>query len=124
MFEQLQRLLDAGKSYDEAITEMAAPKRKWIEGLLRQQPFRPFRLSLTSGHEDEVRNPELVRLTDSTVSLLAPDPSQEGGLRERVMIALIHVVSITVMPPDADQPVIVVDQKSEALKKDAVDARE
>ena len=120
MFGQLQLLLETGRSYDEAIVEMAAPTAL-IAQLLKHEPFIPFRMSLTSGHEHEVRNPELVRLTDSTVSLCTPEPE---GLRESIVIALIHVVSITVTPPEVDEPAIVVDQvESKVLKKDADDVR-
>jgi hypothetical protein len=105
MFEQLQQLLNAGKSYDEAIVEMAAPKRKWLEGLLRREPFRPFHISMTSGSAHEVRDPELVRFKQSTVALCTREPN---GVRESVLLALIHIVSITVFP--SDEPIIVMER--------------
>lgn len=105
MFESIQRAMDAGKSYEEAITEAAAPMRKNIEVLLKRQPFVPFRMSLTDKSAHEVRDPDLVRLRDTAVALCAPDPAKPSELRERMIIALIHVVSLTTMV--ADEPSVV-----------------
>jgi len=100
MFESIQRAMDAGKSYDQAVIEAAAPMRDNIDALLQCRPFMPFRMSLTDRSVHEVRDPDLVRLRDTVVCLCEKNPAMPGGLDERMVIALIHVVSLTVMMPD------------------------
>jgi hypothetical protein len=105
MFESIQRAMDSGKSYHQAVIEAAAPMHDNIEALLRSRPFLPFRMSLTDKSVHEVRDPELVRLRDAVVCLCERDSARPGGLRERMIIALIHVVSLTCHVPD--EPAVV-----------------
>jgi hypothetical protein len=105
MFESIERAMDAGKSYDQAVIEAAAPMHDNIEVLLKRRPFMPFRMSLTDKSVHDVRDPELVRLRDTVVCLCERNPAKPGGLDERMIIALIHVVSLTCMVPD--EPAVV-----------------
>jgi hypothetical protein len=60
--------------------------------LLRAQPFRPFRISLSDGKEVEVRHPEMAIVERSTVFVAVPGPRGPEGPAERVVIcALVHI---------------------------------
>ncbi len=60
--------------------------------LLRAQPFRPFRISLSDGSKYDVRHPELALVEPSVVTIGVPGP---GGLNEplerTVQMALLHI---------------------------------
>jgi hypothetical protein len=105
MFQSIERAMEAGKSYDEAVLDAARPMHDNIRCLLEHQPFYPFRMNLTSRSVHEVRNPDMVRLRDCVVALCEPDETKPGALREQCIIALIHVVSLTVTLPD--EPAVV-----------------
>jgi hypothetical protein len=83
--------------------------RAHILHLLQHQPFQPFRMHLTDRATFEVYHPEDVRVTESTVRLGRTDPAAPNGFKERVIIALNHVVSIE--PITADVPAIVSGKK-------------
>jgi hypothetical protein len=105
MNEALLRALESGQDYATAVVEAAAPMREIIRAALERQPFQPFRLRLTDRSIHEIRNPEDVELTPSTVQISFPDPSAPKSSRLRRILALIHVVSLEVMA--ADEPAIV-----------------
>ena len=74
--------------------------RVTIRQLLQQQPFRPFRLYLTSNLTYEVRHPELVAVSRSLVRLGFPARDSEDVLAERIVcIALLHIVQYELLPP-------------------------
>ncbi len=104
MLGRIQKLIDAGKTLDEAVVEAAAPMRKMFQMALKREPFVPFRIHLSSGSDCEVQRPEWVVVKDCTASLLKPDPDNPGKLRAWCILALIHVVSLEFSPPD--EPVI------------------
>jgi hypothetical protein len=49
--------------------------RSELQRLLRQRPFRPFRLILRDGRAYEVRNPRMNLLAESFVKIGIPDES-------------------------------------------------
>lgn len=60
--------------------------------LLRQQPFHPFRLVMSSGVTYDVRHPEMAILTRTTI-LVAIDV-EDGIAAEFKICSLLHVTAI------------------------------
>jgi hypothetical protein len=67
-----------------------------LRDLLRQQPFCPLRLHLTTGEVFEVRHPELAQIARSIVRLDLPP---ESGAERRAVIGLLHIVWVEVLVP-------------------------
>jgi hypothetical protein len=74
-----------------------------FQALLRRLPFVPFRIILSTGAEYEIRHPELVGVTRSTVILEFPGALDPIPLPTRkVIISLLHIVQIeTTVPPSS-----------------------
>lgn len=64
-----------------------------IRKLLRQQPFKPFRLVMSSGKEYEVRHPEMAMLLQNDI-LVGVDITDSGMPAEFEICPLLHVASI------------------------------
>jgi hypothetical protein len=64
-----------------------------IRKLLRQQPFNPFRLVMSSGKEYEVRHPEMAMLLQNDI-LVGVDITDNGMPAEFDICPLLHVASI------------------------------
>jgi hypothetical protein len=61
--------------------------------LLKQQPFKPFRLVMSSGQTYEVRHPEMAMLTRTDI-LVGIDITDEGVPAEFKICSLLHVTAI------------------------------
>lgn len=61
--------------------------------LLSQQPFKPFRLVMSSGASYEVRHPEMAMLT-RTDMLVGVDETDEGVPAEFKICSLLHVSAV------------------------------
>lgn len=61
--------------------------------LLTQQPFKPFRLVMSSGQAYEVRHPEMAMLTKTDL-LVGIDETRDGVPAEFKICSLLHVTSI------------------------------
>jgi hypothetical protein len=61
--------------------------------LLSRQPFKPFRLVLSSGQTYEVRHPEMAWLTRTDI-LVGIDDSEDGVPAEFKICSLLHVTTI------------------------------
>lgn len=61
--------------------------------LLTRQPFRPFRLVMSSGQSYEVRHPEMAFLTRSDM-LIGVGETEEGVPAEFRICSLLHVATI------------------------------
>ena len=61
--------------------------------LLSQQPFKPFRLIMSSGEKYEVRHPEMAWLTRTDI-LVGIDETEEGVPAEFRICSLLHVATI------------------------------
>jgi hypothetical protein len=61
--------------------------------LLAQQPFRPFRLVMSSGQSYEVRHPEMAMLT-KTDMLVGVDIAEDGVPAEFRICSLLHVTAV------------------------------
>lgn len=60
--------------------------------LLRERPFRPFRLHLSDGSQYEVQHPEMALVGRSVVVVGVPGPEGPEGPAERLVnCALIHI---------------------------------
>ncbi|HUY32484.1 MAG TPA: hypothetical protein VMV69_06855 [Pirellulales bacterium] len=70
--------------------------------LLRQSPFLPFRLYLSTGMTFEVRHPEFAALERTTVWLSLPAVQRPRPIAEReVVVSLLHIVWIEFLEPTA-----------------------
>ena len=70
-----------------------------FQELLRQQPFKPFRLVMSSGETYEVRHPEMAWLTRTDI-LVGIDAIEDGIPAEFRICSLLHVA--TIEPLDTD----------------------
>ena len=61
--------------------------------LLSQQPFKPFRLVMSSGEKYEVRHPEMALLTRTDI-LVGIDEAEDGVPAEFRICSLLHVATI------------------------------
>ena len=61
--------------------------------LLRQQPFKPFRIVMSSGESYEVRHPEMAMLTRSDL-LVGVGESRHGVPAEFRICSLLHVATV------------------------------
>jgi len=64
-----------------------------LRQFLRQQPFRPFRLTLTDGRTYDIRHPELVALGRSSLFIGFPRPDDAEPVYDHyVIVSLLHVM--------------------------------
>ena len=63
-----------------------------VRELLAHQPFRPFRLVMSSGESHEVRHPEMAMLTRT--SILVGTDIADGVPAEFKICSLLHVTAI------------------------------
>jgi hypothetical protein len=63
--------------------------------VLRERPFRPFRISLTDGRTLDIAHPELVLpgQRSAVIGLLAPGQT-EPLYERRITVDLLHIVSL------------------------------
>jgi hypothetical protein len=61
--------------------------------LLRAQPFRPFRIVMSSGERYEVKHPEVVLLTRTDI-LVGVDETRDGVPARFKICSLLHVTAI------------------------------
>lgn len=64
-----------------------------IRRMLRQQPFKPFRLVMSSGKAYEVRHPEMAWVLRNDI-LVGVDITDNGMPAEFDICPLLHVASI------------------------------
>jgi hypothetical protein len=63
-----------------------------IQTLVRQQPFRPFRITLTDGRTFDVRHPELAMVGRTTVAIGLPANGDETVYDRLVTVDLLHIM--------------------------------
>ncbi len=63
---------------------------------LKQQPFRPFRLVMSSGESYEVRHPEMALLLKNDI-LVGTDVADDGMPAEFRICPLFHVATVEPM---------------------------
>lgn len=64
-----------------------------IQELLISRPFRPFRITLSSGQSYEVRHPEMALLTRTDL-LVGVDTAEDGVPAEFRICSLLHITTI------------------------------
>jgi hypothetical protein len=64
-----------------------------LRQLLKQQPFRPFRLVMSSGESYEVRHPEMAWVVKNDV-LVGTDIEDDGMPAEFRICPLLHVATV------------------------------
>jgi hypothetical protein len=64
--------------------------KEQLRELLHRDPFVPFRIVMTSGHEHDVTNPDLVAVGESQINVYTPKSDRYVILRLN-QIASIHV---------------------------------
>lgn len=69
---------------------MGKDMKEQLLDLLSHDPFVPFRVVMTSGHEHEVANPHLVAVGESQINVYAPKSDRYVILRLN-QIAALHV---------------------------------
>jgi hypothetical protein len=75
-----------------------------IRMLLRRQPFRPLRITLTDGRTYDVLHPELALLGRSYMEVGLPKQEDPDNIADRLItISLLHIMQIepleSVTPP-------------------------
>ncbi len=80
--------------------------RELILERLQQQPFEPFRISLTNGSKYDILYPELAEVTETSLRLYRMDHTVNPPARTWIsMIALRHIVSLEDL--SIDSPVVI-----------------
>jgi len=69
---------------------MEKTMKEQILELLDREPFTPFRIVMTSGHEHEVTNPHLVAIGESQINVYGPKSDRYVILRIN-QVSAIHV---------------------------------
>jgi hypothetical protein len=69
-----------------------------IRGLLRRQPFRPFRLVLSNNMAHEIRHRDFVTLTRSVLEIGTVSNAEDGAATRVIGVALIHIVQYELLP--------------------------
>lgn len=71
-----------------------------VRDLLRQQPFRPFRLYILETTVYEIRHRDFALVTPSTLIIYFPDPNEAEPLAERrVIVSLLHITKLEPLTP-------------------------
>jgi hypothetical protein len=71
-----------------------------VRDLLRQLPFRPFRVVMSSGEAYEVRHPEMAWVTKNDL-FIGIDMADDGLPADARMYPLFHVVTVEPLSTDA-----------------------
>jgi len=69
-----------------------------FQNLLAQQPFKPFRIVMSSGESHEVRHPEMALLTRTSL-LVGIELADDGVPAEFKICSLLHVTAIEPASP-------------------------
>ena len=74
-----------------------------FQELLSEQPFRPFRLVMSSGQTYEVRHPEMAMLTKTDI-LVGTNVAEDGVPAQFKICSLLHVTAIEPLDGAAAAP--------------------
>jgi hypothetical protein len=64
-----------------------------FQDLLRERPFRPFRLVMSSGQSYDIRHPEMALLTRTDL-LVGTNVADDGVPAEFKICSLLHVTAV------------------------------
>jgi hypothetical protein len=76
------------------MTQEGVIKPEDVLELLRQQPFRPFRIHMSDGSSHEVRHPELALVFPRRVVVAVPSPRREGLMQDLHYCAILHITRL------------------------------
>lgn len=68
---------------------------------MKERPFKPFRLVMSSGHAYEVRHPEMALLTKTDI-LVGIDIEDDGVPAEFKICSMLHVTAVESIEPTAN----------------------
>ncbi len=71
-----------------------------FRNLMQAQPFKPFRLVMSSGSVYDVRHPEMAWVTKSSI-LVGVDEAEDGLPVNYKECSLLHVTAIEPLTPSA-----------------------
>lgn len=71
-----------------------------VRDMLRQQPFRPFRVVMSSGEAYDVRHPEMAWVTKNDL-FVGIDVADDGLPADARICPLFHVVTLEPLNTDA-----------------------
>jgi hypothetical protein len=69
--------------------------RETIQGYIRAEPFRPFRVHLVSGRSLDIRHPEMIRILRSTILIFKPADGPQDFSDEWDTVSLMLIESIS-----------------------------
>lgn len=72
-----------------------------FRNLLKERPFKPFRLVMSSGQSYEVRHPEMAMLTKSDI-LVGIDIEDDGVPAEFKICSMLRVTAVEPIEPTAN----------------------
>lgn len=68
--------------------------------LIRQQPFQPFRVVMSSGEAYDVRHPEMIMVLQSRI-LIGTDVEDDEAPANYTICPLLHVAAIEPLEPSS-----------------------
>ena len=68
--------------------------------LIRQQPFQPFRVVMSSGEGYDVRHPEMIMVLQNRV-LIGTDVADDDAPADYTICPLLHVAAIEPLQPSS-----------------------
>jgi hypothetical protein len=69
--------------------------RQTIQGYVKAEPFRPFRLHLVSGRTFDIRHPEMIKLLQSTMLVFKAAADSQDLTDEWETVSLMLIESIS-----------------------------
>jgi len=81
----------------QAHEESPAMTTTMFRDLLRQRPFRPFRLVMSSGESYDVRHPEMAWVTHNDI-FVGVDLADDGVPADARICPLLHVTTVEPLP--------------------------
>jgi hypothetical protein len=88
-------------TYNNGVLEGIEMTVQTFRNLLKQSPFKPFRLVMSSGQTYEVRHPEMAMLTKSDI-LVGIDIEDDGVPAEFKICSMLHVTAVEPIEPTAN----------------------
>jgi hypothetical protein len=74
-----------------------------IVEMLKEKPFRPFRIFLSDGTVYEIRHAELVKVGRSKAMIFFPAVDEPHAVFERyIAVSLLHITRLEPVPPPAE----------------------
>jgi hypothetical protein len=69
--------------------------KQTIQGYVKAEPFRPFRLHLVSGRTFDIRHPEMIKLLQSSLLVFKPTGDSQDLSDEWETLSLMLIESVS-----------------------------